>query len=148
MCPMSVITGCAIARSANKWDRLIGTLQSRSNPNLDTNVAIAGFLRLIVIDLALRVFALFRMCKTTPPAPETPSWAYENGGGLLLRELLAESGLTRKQLKTRMGVSDTSIDNWFDGKVKPNYENLSLLGDHLTKIVPKHLVPFQFNSIG
>ena len=136
---MPIIAGCTIARAANKWDRLVGILQSNGSPNLDLGVAVAGFLRLMVIDLAVRVFALLRMCKTPTPAPETPSWAYENAGGLMLRELLAESGLTRKQLAARMEVSDTSIDNWFDGKVKPTRESLSMLGDHLAELLPKRL---------
>ena len=77
---MPVISGVAIVRAAKKWDRLIGMLQARSDPNLHADVAIAGFLRLLVIDWALRVFALLRMCKTLPPNPDIPSWACENGG--------------------------------------------------------------------
>ena len=133
---MPVIAGCAIARAAVKWDRLIAEIRSRGGRDLDVRVVVTGFLRLVVIDLAVRVFALLRLCKTPLATLESPSWARENGGGLMLRELLADSPLTRKDLAEKMGVSDTSIDNWFDGKVKPTLHNQHELGEHLAEAFP------------
>ena len=122
------VTGVAFARAARKWDQLVATLQSHSTPNLDLQNAVAGFLRVVIVDLAIRVFAVVRLCKTSPPSEKSPSWAAESGGGLLLRRLLADSGLTRRQLAEEMGVSDTSVDNWCDGQSKPSRKNISLLG--------------------
>ncbi|MDE2781292.1 MAG: helix-turn-helix transcriptional regulator [Chloroflexota bacterium] len=133
---MPVIAGCAIARAAHKWDRLVGMLQSQSTRRIDTEVALPGILRLVAVDAALRMFSLLRMCQRVPPAPEVPTWARENGGGLVLRRLLTEAGLSRKQLVDKMGVSETSVDNWLDGNNKPNLSSIHMLGDCLAGVLP------------
>ena len=133
---MPVIAGCAIARAANKWDRLVGILTSQSTRTINTEVALPGILRLVAVDVALRIFALLRMCQKVPPAPEVPTWAQENGGGLVLRRLLTEAGLTRKRLVAMMGVSETSVDNWLDGNNKPNLLSIHMLGDCLAGVLP------------
>ena len=49
---------------------------------------------------------------------------------------MAESGLTRKKLAEKMGVSYASVDNWLDGKTKPTPANISLLGRSLAEFLP------------
>ena len=120
-----------VARSAVQWDALVAKLQSQASPDIDLKTLAAGFLRLVMVDLALRGFALLRLCRIAPPPAETPVWAYPNGGGMYLRRLLEESGITRKQLAARMEVSDNSVDNWCDGLAKPNSANLALIGNQL-----------------
>ncbi len=90
------------------------------------------FLRLLIVDLSLRVFALLRLSGLKPPRPHTPLWAEENGGGKLLRLLTENAGLSRHQLAARLGLSYTSVDNWLDGKHRPGPKNLEALAGELS----------------
>ena len=117
----------AISLASERWDRLMARIQSRSSVINDRQHAAERFLRLVVVDLSLRVFALLRLSGEKPSRPGTPLWAESNGGGKLLRQLVNEAGLTRHQLAARVGVSYTSVDNWLDGIHRPEPEHVSAL---------------------
>ena len=127
---VTVVSG-AIALAAARWDYLLATIQSRSGRIIDRRLAAERFLRLVIVDLSVRVFALMRLSGLEPSRPETPSWAEENGGGQLLRQLTKRAGLTRDQLAARLRMSDTSVDNWLDGKHRPDPENIRALANEL-----------------
>ena len=124
---MAVVIGDAIALAAIRWDHLLATIQSRSATIEDHRLATERFLRLVVVDISLRAFALLRLAGLAPPSPGIPLWAQKNGGGKLLRELAKSAGLTRDQLAARLGISRRSIDNWLDGKHRPTPENIAAL---------------------
>lgn len=119
--PMPTAVGMAIGLAGERWDHLMADIQSRSIPVSDWGMVGESFLRLAVVDLALRIFALARLdCGTELPEPETPLWAQENGGGKILRNLTHRAGLTRYQLAAHLGMNSTSsVDNWLDGKTIP-----------------------------
>ena len=127
----AVVIGDAVELAAVRWDDLMATIQSRSTTIKDRHLAAEGFLRLVVIELALRVFALMRLAGLEPHQPDTPLWAQENGGGKLLRRLVDGAGLTRDQMAARLRISYTSVDNWLDGKNRPTPENIAALADTL-----------------
>lgn len=131
--PMSSIMGEAFAVTGERWDALVALMQSRSAPIQNDTVAVNGFLRLEVVDLALRMFALVRLTDLNPPASVTPVWAENNSRSKLLRGLAKDAGLTREQLADRLEKSDTSIDNWLDGKSRPTRKNASALAEALTE---------------
>ncbi len=129
---MSKVVAEIIENASSRWDGLMARIQSRSTPIKDYEQAVDQFLRFVVIDLSLRVFALARLAGIELlPVSETPSWAQENGGGKLLRSLAESAGLTRDQLAARLEVSYTSVDNWLDGKHRPTPENVGVLADVL-----------------
>ncbi len=130
--PMPVIVGATLAVACKRWDALLALMQSRSVPVQDSEIAINGFLRLAVVDLALRAFALTRLAELDPPTSKTPIWAEENSQSKLLRGLVNNAGLTREQLADRMQKSDTSVDNWLDGRVRPTRKNVAELAEVLT----------------
>ena len=127
---VTVVSG-AIALASVRWDDLLATIQSRSGRIIDRRLAVERFLRLAIVDLALRVFALQRLAGIVPSPPGTPSWAEQNGGGKLLRQLTERAGLSRDQLAARIGVSYTSVDNWLDGRHRPEPENIRALANEL-----------------
>lgn len=120
-----------IARAAMRWDSLVAKMQSYSGTTDDPGPAIADILRLVVVDLAIRVFAFLRLSGMEPSGPETPLWAQENGGGKLLRELADRARLSRNGLSARLGVSDTAVDNWLDGKNHPTHEHTEAIASVL-----------------
>lgn len=133
---MPNITTASMARLARKWDNLCATIQSHSGKIQDYSQVIEGFCRLFVIDLALRIVAWLRLAKITSTELGNPQWAEENGGGKMLRELLSEAGITRDQFIAWVGVSHISIDNWFDGKMRPIPNHIRDMADAFAKLIP------------
>ena len=125
--PMSSIVGEAFAETAKRWDALLAMMQRRSAPIQEPAIAVNGFLRLVVVDLALRVFAFARLADLDLPNSVTPIWAEGNSQSKLLRGLVKDAGFTREQLADRLKISDRSVDNWLDGKVRPTRKNVVTL---------------------
>ena len=121
----------AIARTAVRWDDLVAVMQSHSGTTRDPGSAITSILRLVVVDAAIRVFAFMRLAGLNPSPPGTPLWAQANGGGNLLRAFMGKAGLTRSQLAALLEVSETSVDNWLDGKNRPTTENIAAIANVL-----------------
>ena len=113
--PTAWIMGEAFEATSRRWDALLALMQSHSAPVREHAAAANGFLRLGVVDLALRVFALARLAGLDPPSSVTPVWAEDNSRSKLLRGLAKDAGLTREQLADCLEKSDNSIDNWLDG---------------------------------
>ena len=112
---------------ATRWDNLVATMQSNSGRTDDLGPAAVGFLRILTVELALRVFALLRLAELAPDLPATPLWAQENGGGQLLRVMAGQASLTRGQLAEQLEVSETTVDNWLDGVHRPTPEHIAAI---------------------
>ena len=125
---MAIIIGVSIARAASRWDRAVARLQNRSATMVEQSATAERLLRFVVIDLAVRIFAILRLAGMEPEHPGTPLWTQENGGGKLLRQLAARAGVTRQDLATGLGVfSTSSADNWIDGKFRPNNDSIAAI---------------------
>ena len=136
---MPIIIGAAIAHAASRWDRTVSRIQSRAARTVDRSATAERLLRFVVIDLSVRIFAILRLAGLEPDRPGTPLWAQENGGGRLLRDLVARAGLTREELAEQLGGSSTSsVDNWRDGKVRLTNDSiaaiLEVLADHIEDV--------------
>lgn len=123
----SYLVAVAINLIATRWDNLVATMQSNSGRTDDPGPAAVGFLRILTVELALRVFALLRLAELAPDLPETPLWAQENGGGRLLRAWAGQANLTRGQLAEDLEVSETTVDNWLDGVHRPTPEHIAAI---------------------
>ncbi len=146
---MANITAVSLVRLGKKWDNLRATIQSRSAEITDYSQAIKGFCRLFVVDLALRIVAWHRLANYSPPKPGTPLWAEENGTGKTLRALLSQSGRTRDEFTAWTEVSHTSIDNWFDGKMRPTMNHINDLVSAFSKLIPgsnEYILQLQFEK--
>ncbi|MXY21417.1 MAG: hypothetical protein F4Y49_08790 [Dehalococcoidia bacterium] len=138
------IIGVSIARAGARWDRAVSRIQGRSTTTVERTATIDRLLRFVVIDLAVRIFAILRLSSLEPSRPGTPLWAMENGGGRLLRKLAARAGLTRYDLAMRLGTSTpSSVDNWLDGKVRPTNDSVAalsgVLADQIENATPGEL---------
>ena len=129
--PMAAAVGISVMMACGKWDRLMAHLQGRSGKITDVGEAGTEFLRLVIVDLALRLFALARLNLVALPKLEPPIWVLENGIGNILRQHLRQAGLTRDQLAARLEVSPTSVDNWLDGRNRPSAGNVTPLAEEL-----------------
>ena len=61
--PTPSIIAAAIERAAQRWDSLAATMQSRSGRTEQPGQSAVEFLRIVVVDLAVRVFALMRLAR-------------------------------------------------------------------------------------
>lgn len=130
---MALAVGMGVGLVGERWDHLMATIQSRSTAAVDVEAVGQGFLRLVAVDLSLRVLALHRLTGFPLPDAEPPLWVQENGGGRILRRHLSLAEITRDQLARRIGASYTSVDNWLDGKTRPNRAYVGALAAELAK---------------
>ena len=114
--PMASVVGMTLMMVCGEWDRLMAHIQACSGQAADVGEVVAQLLRLVVVDAALRLFALVYLDLEDLPGSEPPTWVLENGTGNILRQSLRDAGLTRDHLAARLGMSRTSVDNWLDGK--------------------------------
>ena len=141
--PMASVVGMTLMMMSGEWDRLMAHIQGRSGKIADAGEAGAQLLRLVVVDLALRVFALVYLDLAGPPGTEPPGWVLENGVGTILRRHLRRARLTRNQLAARLGVSRTSVDNWLDGKIRPSADSVAALAEGLASANGRDAGEFQ-----
>lgn len=123
----AMVFGMAVGLMGERWDHLMAAVQSRGTTDVDVAAVACRFLRLVAVDLALRLFALHRLTGFPLPDQEPPRWVRKNGGGQVLRHYLRRSGLTRRTLADRLGASYTTVDNWLDGKTWPSRAYVSAL---------------------
>lgn len=122
---MATAIGMAVALAGERWDRLMANIQSRGAPIVSIGKAGERFLRLVVADLALRLFALSNLTGWELPERDVPLWARDNGARQILRRRARRAGLSRDRLALMLSVSEASVDNWLDGKNPPTREHVS-----------------------
>ena len=139
--PLEKAITVSIAWYADQWDWLAGYMRSASAPVDRPDLAAISYLRLAMIDLALRTSAVLWLAGLPPPDERTPLWAKDRGGAEYLRQLLkgcGEAGPTRDQLAERLGVSYNTVDNWLDTDARPSRSNINgiakELSPHLTGV--------------
>ena len=77
--PMAAAVGMSLMMACGQRDHLMAHIQSRSGKIADVGEAGAQCLRLVVVDLALRLFALNYLDLAGLPGPNPPLWVLENG---------------------------------------------------------------------
>ena len=137
--PMASVVGMTLMMVCGEWDRLMAHIQGNAGKIADVGEAGAQLLRLVVVDLALRLFALTYLDLAGLPGREPPTWVRENGIGNIIRQHLRQAGLTRDLLVARLGMRwPTSVDNWLDGRNRPNAASVADLAEALTSVGNGH----------
>ena len=137
--PLSRLLSLAITWYADQWDQLVGYMRSTSAPVDRPDLAATAYLRLVIIDLALRASAAMWLAELPTPEEGTPLWAREDTGSAYLRHLLhrcGDSRPTRDQLGERVDVDRNTVDNWLDKNVRPSPTNLDRLAEELAPHIP------------
>ena len=134
--PPEKVIAVAVAWYSSEWDRLVGRMRTASAPVDRPDLAAASYLRLVTIDLALRVSALMWLAELPTPDEETPLWTSDNGGAEYLRRILrkcGKTGLTRDELAERLDVSYNTVDNWLDTHTRPSQFHIGKLAEELAE---------------
>ena len=136
--PPEKVIAIAVAWYSSAWDRLMGHMRTSSAPVDRTDLAAASYLRLVTIDLALRVSAVLWLAELPTPDEGTPLWTKEKGGAENLRQILrkcGKSGPTRDELAERLDVSYNTVDNWLDNHTRPSEAHIEKLAEELACFV-------------
>ncbi len=118
------ILGWVLAR----WDEAMAEVRSRPVNVEHGKVVMAIMLRLLVIDLSLRLGTAFLASGDGRPNSGPPSWAQRQGRSELLRRFLARAPqqLSRDALAKTLRVHAHTVDAWLhkEKPVAPSDENL------------------------
>lgn len=121
---------------AETWDQLAGQIRSTPLREVPNNLGILPYLRLVVIDLSIRVVGLLRLAGLLRLSDSVPSWAEKKKHGTLLRDLQHKSGLSREQLAKEVELWDNTVDAWLESKSYPTDFNI----DVLATVLSRHII--------
>ena len=139
--PSAQVYADSLESAARHWDAFMSETQSESSWDVDLVTAGRCFVNLATVDLALRLCALNLLAGFDVRLPEVPLWAEENGIGRILRKHTTGVGLSRAQLAGRIEVSETTVDNWFDGRHWPDLAYIDSLALEFSRGNPASAVP-------
>jgi tetratricopeptide (TPR) repeat protein len=124
--PLSPVVAHVIDRLATAWDTLAGALRRLSAPVAFPRLAAGACLRLVTIDIAVRLTALLWLSGNTEDAPIPDFWIQERSTGPWLRTLhdACSPSISRDKLAERVRVHPHTLDGWLDSDVRPTDENL------------------------
>lgn len=122
----------AIAWHAEQWDHLGSEVYGTASRIDDPAAGLAAYLRLVTVDISIRIVAALWLTGGAAPMSGTPSWAKESGFGGYLNELRRSAGVTRDALASKVSVSRQAVDGWLDGGARPKDEHLALIARALS----------------
>ena len=104
-----------LSNLGRQWNRLVSELESSTAAIANPIESAHAISRILIPDLALRIFGLLRLNGSRLGIDRVREWMLPRGEEMVLRNHLTAAGLSRDDLASEMGVSDGSVDNWFDG---------------------------------
>ena len=120
---------------ADHWDLMRSSVRRRTvsiEPSSLPKVWEA-FVRLAVIDLALRVAAHLHLAGTSPAALTLLDWATVAARGEFLNQKRRQTPLTLEDLAEALGVTDNTVDAWMYDGARPSNDNLANLAQTLAE---------------
>ena len=118
---------------ANHWDQLRSFLRPRMahvRPNHLSSVWEA-YIRLAVVDLAIRVAAHLHLVRLTPAALECLEWTTRAARGTYLNQKRGQADLSLECLASKVGVDDHTVDAWMYHGARPSDDNIVKIGSAL-----------------
>ncbi len=108
------------------WDEFRAFLQPRVAPVEPQHLSVvwAAYVRLMAIDLAIRIAASLRLSELTPESLETFDWASPSSRGQYLNRKRQEVGITLDKLAEEANVSENTVDAWVYGNSRPSDDNV------------------------
>lgn len=117
------------------WDTLVGRMRQLSPPVDRLDLAAVAYLRLAVIDLALRVSAVLWLADIPTPKEGEPSWAQAKGGSDYLKQLIGQAEITHEEFVDKVNVSSTAAENWLYANIRPHSENILMIAETLAPLI-------------
>ena len=118
---------------ANHWDQLRSFLRPRMPRVMPSHLSSVweAYVRLAVIDLAIRLAAHLHLTRSSPEALEFLGRAPRTSRGSHLNQKRQQAGLSLERLAEKVGVDDHTVDAWMYRGVRPSDDNIVKLGEQL-----------------
>ena len=120
---------------ADHWDVLRSFVRRRTVSIVSSSLPRVweAYVRLAVIDLALRVAAHLHLAGTSPEALELLNWASVDARGDYLNQKRRQTPLTLEDLAEALDVTDNTVDAWMYDGARPSNNNLTKLAETLAE---------------
>ena len=138
--PFSRVISLVIAWHADQWDNLVGYMRSASAHVDRPDLAASSYLRLAVVDLALRASAVYALAELPTPSEDAPLWSKDKEFAERLKQVLDQCGEarpTRGQLAEAISVDEHTVDNWLDGNSMPHRASIERVAQVLADRIPQ-----------
>lgn len=111
---------------ADHWDLVRSFVRRRTMdvPADDLPNVWAAYVRLAVIDLAIRVAAYLHLSGSTPESLELLTYTSRADRGGFLNQKRQQAGLTLESLAQRAEVDDHTVDGWMYQGARPTSDNI------------------------
>ena len=118
---------------ANHWDQLRSFLRPRMPRVLPSHLSgvWAAYVRLAVIDLAIRFAAHLHLTGSPPSALELLDWTTRSARGSYLNQIRSRAGLSLERLAENLNVDDHTVDAWMYQGARPSDDNIVKIGGQL-----------------
>lgn len=118
---------------ADHWDLMRSSLRRRTVSVLPSRLPKVweAYVRLAVIDLALRVAAHLHLAGASPAVLELLNWVSVDARGDFLNQKRRQTPLTLEDLAEVLGVTDNTVDAWMYDGARPSIDNLTKLAETL-----------------
>ena len=112
---------------ADHWDLMRSYLRRRTMRVLPSNLpkVWGAYVRLAVVDLALRVGAHLHLAGSSPAALDLLSCTSRRGRGKHLNRKREQAGLSLEELAETVEVDDHTVDAWMYDGARPTNDNLT-----------------------
>ena len=113
--------------NADNWDLMRSFMRRRTMRVLPGNLPKVweAYVRLSVVDLALRVGAHLHLAGSSPAALDFLGYASRTSRGEYLNQMRRQAGITLEDLAEKVDVDDHTVDAWMYGGARPSNDNLS-----------------------
>ena len=118
---------------ANHWDQLRSFLRPRMPRVMPSHLSSvwAAYVRLTVIDLAIRLAAHLHLTGSSPSALELLDWTMRTARGSYLNQKRSQAGLSLERLAEKLDVDDHTVDAWMYKGARPSDDNIVKIGEQL-----------------
>ncbi len=123
---------------ADHWDLLRSFVRRRTMRVLPGNLPKVweAYVRLAIIDLALRVSAYLHLAGSSPAAMDFLAWASHTGRGGYLNQKRRQTSLSLEEFAEAVGVTDNTVDAWMYHGARPSSDNLAKIAETLANEIP------------
>ena len=118
---------------ADHWDLLRSFVGRRTTSILPGNLSKVweAYVRLAIIDLALRVSAHLHLAGSSPAALDFLAWSRHTTRGDFLNQKRQQASLSLEEFAEVVGVTDNTVDAWMYHGARPSSDNLAKIAETL-----------------